>query len=173
MKHLRTLQTQATVAGISSLDATPPIIIFAREAARTSAYIISPFAAVITGLSQNVTHPSARDIITDRRVKAPMGAIRKKHIMICATTIRISFRVALPAAVARRWLMMWRGIKTHCPDLEADSQCAAGGVYTQVQKRSLKIRRQTDAGVIKQGNIETVVGVSIPLCGRGSNAKTE
>ena len=145
--------------------------IFAREATRTSAYPISPFAAVITGLSQNVTHPSARDIITDRRVKAPMGAIRKLHILICATITRISFRVALPAAVARRWLMMWRGGQISM--LPADLKCAAGGVYTQVQKRSLKIRRQTDAGVIKQGNIETVEGVSIPLCGRGSNAKTE
>ena len=57
--------------------------------------------------------------------------------------------------------------------LPADSKCAAGGVYTQVQKRSLKIRRETDAGVINQGNIETVEGVGIPLCGRGSNAKTE
>ncbi len=57
--------------------------------------------------------------------------------------------------------------------LPEDLKCAAGGVYTQVQKRSLKIRRKTDAGVIKQGNIETVVGVRIPLCGRGSNAKTE
>ena len=168
MKHLRTLQTQATVAGISSLGAMAAI--GAREAARTSAYPISPFAAVITGLSQNVTHPSARDIITDRRVKAPMGAIRKKHIMIRATTIRISFRVVLPAAVARRWLMMWRGGQIGM--LLAESKCAVGGVYTQVQKRSLKIRRQTDAGVIKQGNIETVEGVSIPLCGRGSNAKT-
>ena len=56
--------------------------------------------------------------------------------------------------------------------LVADLRCAAGGVYTQVQRRFLKIRRQTDAGVIKQGNIETVEGVSIPLCGRGSNAKT-
>ena len=143
----------------------------AREAARTSAYIISPFAAVITGLSQNVTHPSARDIITDRRVKAPMGAIRKLHILIRATTIRMRFGVALPAAVARRWLMMWRGGQIGM--LLAESKCAAGSVYTQVQKRSLKIRRQTDAGVIKQGNIETVEGVSIPLCGRGSNAKTE
>jgi hypothetical protein len=45
--------------------------------------------------------------------------------------------------------MMWRGGKT---DLETDSQCAAGGVYIQVQRRFLKIKQQTDAGVIKQGN---------------------
>ena len=45
-------------------------------------------------------------------------------------------------------------------------------IYKIIENEMIK-KTEVETGVRNQGNIEMVVGVRIPLCGRGSNAKTE